>query len=1315
MVITEYFVLKVARRMARLLLWSLLLLLLLSVIAWYSFRSDNAFVIRKVEEMVQEKWNARLILEGYQLSWAQPFPLLKLQLNGLNMAKAAAPQRPVLRFNQAVSSIHPWHLLTGRFQPQPLQFDSVWVHIHKDSLNRSNLTFNTNRQSASTPKPTKAGKSRLAQLPELQANFLDFHYQDDHRNKAHRARLSELLIRPQKKSQQAWAMRLTGNSHFEGLTFKQKDGPFLQNTVGDIDLQLSRSLDGQSFHLFPSTLKVAKDVYHLQGQLMRADTNHMHLEIRHEGVKMKDVKPLLSRKIQEILKDIKIDQPLHSSFTLDRLMVPGVKAAIRVDFETANTGIQLKSTRMARAKLRGYFSNDCDGDGIGHSSSSCVVVHQLDGDIFGIIPARLKGQITRLKNPQLEATGQVDVHLTQLNSMLAPRGKATFIDGHALVDFTYAGRLVDIIEAPFDERYTQLNGQATFEQVQLELDKRQKPFPALSGQLSFNEHRTLLKELKLRWLGSNLRLTGRLSNLPEFIFYDDESFKSDLLVHFDRLDMNQFIDKNDPSARKPSTNQQADQSKKIERLEKILRRVATNINGEIRVRIDELFYDTLFAHEVSTTFRFFSPLRAEFADSSIIRMQQLRAQFMGKTPVQASLEVTQDSVPDLLLDLRLPTIVPVADIWLPSSVQLVGGSASLEVSTALPLRSLLEKERLLSDFRYRGNVQFDQLEAEAQQFSWPLKKIEGPLFFDNHQLRFDSLRFQYEGAPFLLNGTVDEYAFFKKGHTPKARVAFQLKGSYLNLRPRGGEEKEENAEGNSRSPARLFRSLDTVFQHATGKIELRLDSIATAGETIQPFYAQLRLIPERLATEKYQLVIDSFRFGFGGRDLIRGRSRIFDWEKPKIEASLQAQLSLRQLGKLLPSEYLEMQGGYMNLKLKYLSRLHETLNARNYLLNASMNGLVELVKGKLYYNYRGFQFDNIFGHFSFDENQLLIRDLDLEINGNRLFAHGHSSEFLPFFILPDRRAHIEMSMASPRFDFGAFTAPHGLGKDTVEMADTEPSGFNMGYIDRLLDKGSMNMDVDFKELIYNKFKASQLTGNISLQPDTVQLSGVKMNLAKGHFAIDGSITDVVRHRPKMQVAFQLTENDVSDIFEQFEDFGQNHLKCQNIEGFTSADISFSADINSNYSIIPETMYGDMRVKLAGVQLIELDALRKITGFLSRKRQLNHIYIDTLETLSHIRGTDLYFQKFILHSSSFDFGVEGVYSMGANKRTRLLFSVPLSNLFRRHLTLAEMAEGAARRKGLKVHIEARHKKDRLRFRLKLPMLGRKKYRLEEREE
>lgn len=1300
------------KRLAQILLMVSAFLLLILGIGWSIIRADHTYVVEKIKQAALEEWNAEIHLEGYRLQWVKPYSLLRLQLRGLRLAAADHSTYPLLVVNHAVSEFNPWDMLTGDLQASSLLIDSLWIHLYKDSLQNSNYRF-SDREKVSR----KAGNLDidLKSFPAVTVNYLDFHHQDEHRDKWQQVQFSQLQMQTLPDDQGRWALLLNSHCHFDGLVFKKSAGGFLMNTDARLALEMTLTDRGRTLQLRNTTLSVGRDEFSLQGQFQWADTNRLVLQIGTTGSLMPDVLPLLSDKVNSALCDIQVDQPIRAHFTLTEAIIPGRKEAIEVAFSTDEAQVQYKGVNMSSVTVVGSYSNDCDGDGVGEEATSCITFQQLDGDIFSVLPARLQGVITNMVDPRVNASGRLELELPRLNTLLTAKDKFTFTTGSAIVNFRYDGELENVLDAPFDEQNIRAQGDAVFDNVTIATGRPDLLLPSLSGHISFNEEQTSLDDICLEWKGANMQISGQLRNLPEFVFYDDQTLLSDLRLHIDRLNLNHLNDtfsaKENVKKRQPASDSS---------LENLSRKLANNLNGRVLLEIDKLTYDTLFLADLSAELRLFSLRRPEFADSSLIRLEQIQGSFMGHTPVYADLTVSREASPVASLQIDIPSAMRLAGFVLQQGVRITAGQADLSLSARLPLRSLSRSGSWQSDLHLQGLAQFQKVDLVASALARPIRRMSGPLVFDHNSLRFDDLQFQYNGSPFTLGGQIHYRPLSQQDGAAKATLDLRLHGSHLDLR-----KKKSGTEQPVRfSPPDVFRALDTVFQVATGELHFELDSLIADEQTISPVSVHAQLLPDKHRPEQHQLQIDSFSLGFGGPDHIRGKAVFSNPEKPIVDARVAAHLQFHRLGQLLPSDYVEMKDGYLTMDLEYRSPLYDTLNARDYLLNADIDGRADLTNGEIFYNYRDFTFTDIDGQFRFDQRALYIRDLDLKINGNRLIARGQSTDFFPFFILPDRRAHILLRVESPHFDFGKFTAPHALGKDQLTAGrkkttaatpgDTAQTTLRQtaGYIDQLLDRGSLEMSTYLDAVVYEEFIAHEVDGRVSLAPDTVQLHKLRMDVANGTFTIAGLISNIIYHEPRMEVAIEMDKNDVREIFRQFNDFGQNDLSYDNVNGRISADLTFRADINSNYDILPETMHGDMNVELAGGELIDLDVFQKASGFLLRNRGLDHIFLDTLNFFAHIRGSDLYVDDFYLHSSSFDFGAMGIYSLGEDKKTRVLFSIPIRNLFRRHIPHAEMQQGDSERKGINILIDARYKKDRMRFRWKPFPCGLKKYRLPE---
>ena len=1316
----------ILKRLALLLFVLAIVAAILATVGWHILRSDHGYVIEKIKTTALEKMNADVQLAGYELEWVKPFPRIRLQLDSVSFASAKYANKPVFRTNHAVSEFNPWNVFTGNFKAQPLTLDSVWVHLYKDSLENSNLTFK-DETGAKKSSSKKRINLDLKDLPFIHINFLDFHRQDLAKEKWQWAKLTHLEMEPKRNEKKKWLVNMKTEAYFEGLMFNQKDGAFLSEKTGQLNLNFALQNKGGALTLDSSYLEVESNKYFLDGKFDVANDSHFQLNISIDGVRKQEVMPLLSPKINYILRGIKIDEPLVAKFSMDKFLKSGNKEVVKIDFASTNTRLEVNEVEMTNATFAGYFSNDCDESGIGSPATACIKINNVNGDIMGLLPSEFSGIIKKLKDPEVVAFGKMNVDFLRINKLLVDQEKFTFTDGQAIVNFTYQGKMMNLLSSPFDEQDLKLRGDAIFDAVTVKTGNRYAPAPSLSGRLLFDENRAMLNDMELDWLDSKVNISGRVGNLPEFLFYDDEALKTDVEIKLDQLNVNEFLNDTPTTDKEKMTYDEA---------EAMLFRVASSLNGKIQLEVGRMNYDTLFVTDLKTNFQLFTPRNLQYIDSSMIRVDRLTANFMNRSPIFLDLGFSRDSVTDVWLKVNLPSAVEVANFFSKEKFKITKGEASLNLAANVPLRSLFEPKFLLSNLTCDGKMVYDKLDVDIAGFTWPVKKLSGTIAYNTEEILLNKLKFFYEGSPFSLDGKIKDYAIFNPDKTEKAAVDLNFRGQYFDLKevkkkasPITKKVEEDDLEKVTLSPTELFQSLDTIFHYATGNLNIKIDSIITDQYTVDPFLLQARLVADENNAADYQLQVDSFNLGFGKKNNLKGSAVISNPAAPKIKAHFKARMKFKKVGEFLTSQFVEMKGGYFNMDLDYESPLYDSLTAQNYLLDAKIDGKAELVNGKIFYNYRDFTFDNIYGHFSFDQRAIYIRDLDLEVNGSRLIASGESSDFFPFFILPDRRANIVMKVNSPRFDFGGFTAPHGLGKDTmvnkvnsiveknlaeeqiltgaIDTTETvmETAG---GLIDQLLDRGSIEMMTTCDELVYHNFAAHHLEGRISLQPDSVQIDELSMDVADGKFSVDGAISNVVRHEPKLEVAVKLKEGNLSEIFRQFDDFGQAQMGHKNLAGIASASINFQAMANSNYSILPETMFGEVKVKLTGGQLVKMEAMKSLPKFLQRKRKLDRIFMDTLESLVLIRGNELFIEESYLHSSSFDFGVQGIFSLGEEDNTRILFSIPVSNLYKKHLTDEEVKSGEAKRKGMRILVEASPKRNKLRFRWKPFSFSKKNY-------
>lgn len=1317
-------------RLLKGIMFFLILLTVLVLAAWFYLSSNSPYVIRKLKEQVKENWGLDLALERYSITAPGGFPLFKLEVEGLALSKNSQANLPFLKLSKAKIPINLYTIIAGDYNLQEIELDSLWLHIDHDTIHIKNAD---QKESVVQTNSISAFK-KIRKPPDLKIKYLDFFHEKNTQKEWQKFQLSDASITCSQNNQQELQISIDGNCHFDGLLFNAKDGAYLSDATGHLSINTILNTASKKIEVSKGLLSVKEDEYLFDGFFQKSDTNHLSLNISTERVLMDSVLPLLSNSVRKAISEIKINKPIQASFSFDKKLDPSKRGSIHVDFLTTNTNIFFRDVAYHTANLIGYYSNQCNKEESPGKYNSCIDIQQLDGRLFNIIPAELNGKVRRLYDPIVSANGRVDILFPSLNQMLASNDKVTFKAGKANVIFDYEGELNKVITAPFDERFARLTGNADFKNLEIKLDDRIASFPSLSGSLTFDEKSTVINDIYLKWMESNVHLSGRISNLPEFIFYKNQAFQSDLSLQFDELDISRFDQQASLSALQSDNTEQSQnptpETISVKWLEDASRKIASNINGQVHLSIQKLIVDTLFAESVNTKFKFYSPKLPAYKDSMLIEMDSLTFDFMGNSPVAINVALSNDSISKLIVKTKIPSTVNIATIWMPKTIKIKNGDAGLILKAGIPLRYLQQKDSILKNTTYEGELILKQLETSTKALDLPIKEMTGTIAFNNNAVEFDGLNFIYKNAPFTLNGKVENYDFFNPVKKEKAKVDLYLTGHRIDLRKKlslSNEKQTKTPSKNDKSkinPASIFQSLDTIYKIATGDIELNIDTLLFPDQTIHSIYVQAGLTSDAANLQQHQVTLDSFNFKFGTDNLVMGHAVISAPDNPTLAAELNAKMLINEMSWLLPSQYIEMRDGYLNLSAIYNTQLHDTPDANHYFLQSSIQGDAEIINGNLFYNYRDFNFDDIYAHMTFDQQSLYLRDLDLKINDNRVIANGECRSFFPFFILPDQKAHFDLDVASPYFDFGQFSSPYRLGKAEKELisatikevkgkeiADTSKSALELtaNFIDLLLSKGSINMNTDFTTIKYEEFNANSITGNISFRPDTVELRDIQMSVANGGFFMNGSLTGVSVHQPSINISTQTENNDIREIFRQFNNFEQENLVYQNLEGKVTSNIEFSADLDADYAFKPGTMNGFMDLKIGSGQLLNIDALSNLSGFLFNKRQLDSILIDTIETYTKIMGTTLGITKFRLHSSSFDFDVIGQYNTESYDNTRLLFTVPLSNLFRRHISAEQLASENSRRKGLNVLIDGRYRKEKMRFRLKFPFFGmRKKY-------
>jgi hypothetical protein len=216
-------------------------------------------------------------------------------------------------------------------------------------------------------------------------------------------------------------------------------------------------------------------------------------------------------------------------------------------------------------------------------------------------------------------------------------------------------------------------------------------------------------------------------------------------------------------------------------------------------------------------------------------------------------------------------------------------------------------------------------------------------------------------------------------------------------------------------------------------------------------------------------------------------------------------------------------------------------------------------------------------------------------------------------------------------------------------------------IDNFIENGRLHVKLNADKFIYKKFEGRNALVDITLLNDRYILNKVSMDNSGGHIALKGILLNQTNfHQANLEI--NMENVDVSKVFTGFNNFGQDGLTAESIEGKLSAVIEASMKISNDGQVIPSSIVSRVDFSLKDGALNNYEPIKKIQRFIFKKRNFDNIRFAELKSRLEISNQEIKINRMEIQSSVMSLFVEGRYSKKGT--TDLSIQVPLSNLKKR---------------------------------------------------
>jgi hypothetical protein len=342
---------------------------------------------------------------------------------------------------------------------------------------------------------------------------------------------------------------------------------------------------------------------------------------------------------------------------------------------------------------------------------------------------------------------------------------------------------------------------------------------------------------------------------------------------------------------------------------------------------------------------------------------------------------------------------------------------------------------------------------------------------------------------------------------------------------------------------------------------------------------------------------------------------------------------------------------------------------------------------------------------------LSFNGLVLKTNGGELSLNGKVEHFTPYVLGMGNELKINLEAYSNQFDLNPFmkvASKKDAGKEpaseptneaTKESAQKpakepvkESANAQSQAVKQLNNESvfDFNVSLKAKKMLIRKVVAEDVTMNLAYKNDLLNLRSVSMNTCGGKLKVSGTI----RNLQEIKLSAKANDINVTTLFEQFENFGQQAIQSKHLKGKISLDAVFNAELDEKMEIVPYTMLGNVDLKLKEGHLLDYEPLQNVSSFIFHNRDFTDITFSEINERFRIKGYEMQIEELEIASNVLNLFMIGTYHFKSQSNINLV--IPWSNLKKRGKNYIPKASGLAAEdaKGLKLNYSGEPKKMKL---------------------
>lgn len=363
---------------------------------------------------------------------------------------------------------------------------------------------------------------------------------------------------------------------------------------------------------------------------------------------------------------------------------------------------------------------------------------------------------------------------------------------------------------------------------------------------------------------------------------------------------------------------------------------------------------------------------------------------------------------------------------------------------------------------------------------------------------------------------------------------------------------------------------------------------------------------------------------------LSGSFRLENFNEPRFSFRTKANLNLSDVQAFLPQTMVKSMSGNARAELimqadagslgRFSEGGYENIRAEGFI--ALNDAAFRLEDDTIQYS--GFN-----GQFRFNNARVNVENLSGRMGKSDLLLRGSITNLFGWLFGEQEGIGITARLESKQLDLDEL------------FSRKSKSNTSDDYRFRISPRLSLNLEVRTGQLRFRRFGASNILGRVQVANAGIRAEQLSFNTMKGKVNMQGSANSAPDGRLLITCKAKLSQVDIQRMFYEFEDFGQNVMRSDNIRGSVDATIDFEAVASETLKINPALVYSKADLSIRQGELINFQPLEALSRFISLD-ELKHVRFSTLTNTIEIKNRKIYIPMMDITSSAISISGSGIH-------------------------------------------------------------------------